>query len=323
MWQLIDVARRTEINALVIDVKDDRGLVLYPSSVPLAGEIGADTSMTMSRASIRAVLDSMRVLKIYPIARIVVAKDPLLARQRKDLSIRRADAPSRPWLDRQGRPWLDPHQDEVWRYAAALGCEAVKLGFSEVQFDYVRFPDDPRIAREATYPLAEGRTRSVVIREQLGKLRAWISPLGVPVAADVFGLTTSVSTDMGIGQEWEMFVDQVDVVLPMTYPSHYAPGSYGISSPNAHPHAVISRALEDAARRSSRVPGAAEVIPWYQDFTLGSPHYGAAEIRAQIRAGYDHGVLSWILWNPGSRYTLNALLTGGAAERGGDSVITP
>ena len=307
MWELIDIAKRTEVNALVIDVKDDRGLVLYRSSVPLANEIGADTVYPTRLSRIRAVLDTMRAHEIYPIARIVVAKDPLLARAKSSWAVKRADDPARPWLDKNGTPWLDPHYDGVWLYAAELACEAVALGFSEVQFDYVRFPDEKRLWREATFPLSNGRTRATVVREQLLTTRERLRPLGVPITADVFGLTTSDTTDMGIGQRWEDFVDAVDVVLPMTYPSHYAPGSYGISAPNSQPYAVIDKALDDAKRRSAGIAGAAKIIPWYQDFTLGPPRYGAEHIRAQIKAGMDNGIPDWILWNPRSQYTTSAL----------------
>ena len=304
--QLIGVAEETEINALVIDVKDDRGFVLYPSSVPLAHAIGADTVRPMSLVRLRAFLDSMYAQHVYPIARIVVAKDPLLAQARLEWAIKRK-SDLQPWLDKNGKPWLDPHHREIWQYAADLAREAYSLGFSEVQFDYVRFPDEQRLISEAIYPLAQGRLRAQVIREQLGFLRATLKPLGIPVTADVFGLTATDTTDMGIGQRWEMFVDQVDVVLPMVYPSHFARGTYGLSSPNAHPYTTVTRALKDVTRRSAKVPNAAKVIPWYQDFTLGPPHYYADHVRAQIKAGYDNGFQSWILWNPRSVYTLEAL----------------
>jgi len=305
---LIGVAKRTEVNALVIDVKDDRGFVLYRSSVPLAREIGADTAdgHWMSGAKLRAVLDTMAAHKIYPIARIVVAKDPLLAQKKLDLAIKRK-SDLKPWLDKNGKPWLDPHQRVVWQYAVDLAREAHELGFSEVQFDYVRFPDEKRLISETIYPLANGRTRAQVIRDQLGFVRSALKPLGMRVTADVFGLTATDTTDMGIGQRWEMFVDQVDVVLPMIYPSHFARGTYRLRNPNAHPYQTIDHALKDAIARSDSVPNAASVIPWYQDFTLGAPRYGAAEIRAQKKAGYDNGFQSWILWNPKSNYTVAAL----------------
>jgi len=305
---LIEVAKKTEVNALVIDVKDDRGFVLYRSNVPLAREIGADTAdgHWMSAAKLRAVLDTMIANDIYPIARIVVAKDPLLAHKKLELAIKRK-SDLKPWLDKNGNPWLDPHQRVVWQYAADLAREAYDLGFSEVQFDYVRFPDEKRLVAETAYPLANGRPRAQVIREQLGFLRSSLKPHGMRVTADVFGLTATDTTDMGIGQRWEMFVDQVDVVLPMVYPSHFARGTFRLRNPNAHPYKTIDNVLKDVIARTKAVPNAAKIIPWYQDFTLGPPHYYAEQIRAQKKAGYDNGFQSWILWNPKSNYTVAAL----------------
>ena len=305
VWQLVDVARRTEVNTLVIDVKDDRGYVLYRSAVPLAHRIGADTTQPMPARRMRALLDTMRAAGIHPVARIVVAKDPLLASRRHDLAVK--DRAGAAIVDSHGIPWLDPHQRDVWVYAADLAEEAVKLGFNEVQFDYVRFPDEPRMMQRAVFALAGGRTRDLVIREQLAYLHARMRAVGAPMAIDVFGLTTTKRGDLSIGQRWEAFADEADVVQPMTYPSHYAHGDYGIDRPNAHPYDVISRALHDAVARNQRVTNAAEIVPWYQDFTLGAPHYGVAQVRAQMQAGYDAGVRSWMLWNASSRYTVKAL----------------
>ena len=306
MSQLIDLAKKTEVNALVIDVKDDRGFVLYKSRVPLAVEIGADTNSAMSHRKLRAILDTMTAHSIFPIARIVVAKDPLLASKKLDWAIKRRDN-LQPWLDKNGNPWLDPHHQEVWKYAADLAKEAYELGFSEVQFDYVRFPDEKRLVRESVYPLANGRLRAQVIREQLGYIRSYLKPTGMPVTIDVFGLTATDTTDMGIGQRWEMFIDQADVVLPMVYPSHFAPGTYKLGNPNAHPYSTIDHVMKDAKRRTANIPNAAKIVPWYQDFTLGPPRYYAEHVRAQKKAGYDNGFQSWILWNPGSRYNEAAL----------------
>ena len=197
----------------------------------------------------------------------------------------------------------------MWKYAADLATEAVALGFSEVQFDYVRFPDEPRLQREAAYSLANGRSRAQVIREQLGYVRERMDSIAVPMAIDVFGSTTSVTTDMGIGQKWEMFADRADIVMPMEYPSHYPRGTYGIPVPNAAPYAVIYRALKYGIARNEKITGAAQIVPWYQDFTLGKPKYGVEQVREQIRAGHDNGIESWVLWNASSRYTEGALGT--------------
>lgn len=307
MWELIGVARRTEVNALVIDVKDDRGFMLYRSAVPLARVIGADTNTPMSHRRMRMVLDTMRAHGIYPIARIVVAKDPLLAEHRQQWAIRRRSDTSQVWLDRNGKPWLDPTHRQVWEYAADIAAEAVRLGFSEVQFDYVRFPDEDRVIREGHYAKLNGRIRAQVIRDQLDYLAGRVRPLGVPNTIDVFGLTATDTTDMGIGQKWELFIDRADVVLPMVYPSHYAPGTFKLANPNARPYETIARSLADMKARTRGIANAAKIVPWYQDFTLGPPRYGAAEVRAQIRAGEDNGIPDWILWNPRSVYNLGAL----------------
>jgi hypothetical protein len=320
MWELIDVAKRTEVNALVIDVKDDRGLVLYRSNVPLAHEIGADADRLISYARMRAILDTMRAHNIYPIARIVVAKDPLLAERKREWAVKRK-GDGTVWLDKSRKPWLDPTHPEVWKYAADLAAEAVRMGFSEIQLDYVRFPDEDRIIYEGEYAKMNGRVRAQVIRDQLAYIRGLMRPLRVPMTIDVFGLTATDTTDMGIGQRWEQFVDQADVVLPMAYPSHYARGTYGLRNPNASPYATINNTLKDAKRRSQGIPGAAKLVPYYQDFTMGSPRYGAAQIRAQMKAGYDNGVRGWVLWNPGSRYTFGALRPEGAGD--GDDTLRP
>ena len=308
VWKLVEVAKTTEINALVIDVKDDRGLTLYQSDIMIAKEIGAGADgHAMSRARLKMLMDSLRANNIFAIARIVVAKDPLMAIKKPEWSIRKKVDSSQPWHDKKGRPWLDPHHLEVWQYATDLGMEALSLGFSEVQFDYMRFPDEDGLKKQATFPLAAGRRREEVIRQQLDTCQKQFHAVGARLTGDVFGLTSTAIDDMGIGQKWESFVDKLDVVLPMSYPSHYARQSYGLANPNANPYETIKHSIGDCIRRSAGVPGAAKLMPWYQDFTLGKPRYGKAEVRAQIQAGYDLKVYDWVLWNPSSNYTIEAL----------------
>jgi hypothetical protein len=200
----------------------------------------------------------------------------------------------------------------VWDYHVDLAREVVRAGFPEIQWDYVRFPDAPEALRaRSVFPGADGRTRTQAIRAFLGYSREALAPEGVLVTADVFGVTTSYRRDVGIGQIWEEFIDQVDAALPMVYPSHYWTGSFGYETPNAYPYEIVRRALRDAVSRSAKVEGAGAVRPWLQDFSLGQPVYEAPEIRAQIQATYDAGVKEWILWNPGSRYTESALMPRG------------
>ncbi len=304
MTALIDLADRTEINAFVIDIKEADGQVTYRSSVPLVRRIGANQIAPIR--DVRALLARLREHGIYPIARIVVFKDPTLAAARPDWAIQTADR--RLWRDQHGVAWVDSYNRNVWDYNLALAREAIALGFSEIQWDYVRFPDVPAAyMRTAVYPAREGRSRQQAIREFLRWTREQLSPLGVQVTADVFGVTTSSPGDVGIGQHWESMSDVTDVLLPMVYPSHYPRGSFGIRHPNAAPYHTVLTAMRYAVRRSGRIENAATVRPWLQDFTLGQPVYRAAHVRAQIQAVYDAGLDEWVLWNASSRYTPGAL----------------
>lgn len=301
--RLIDIANTTEINAFVIDVKEV-GEISYRTAVPLAHAIGAGRPYVRN---MRAVLDQLKANGIYPIARIVAFRDPVLAEARPELAVQNVDG-SGVWQDTHGHKWVDSFNRDVWDYNIAIAREAVALGFSEVQWDYVRFPDVPLAhMRTAEWPARNGRTKEDAIREFMLYSRAQLADLDVPVTADVFGLTVSAHDDMGIGQLWEKMVDATDALLPMVYPSHFARGSYGIGEPNAEPYETVRTALTHARRRTDNVDGAARVIAWLQDFTLGPPRYGPWHVRAQIRAVYDAGYEEWVLWHPGSNYSTAAL----------------
>src|SRR6059058_1149606 len=309
LWQLVRLADETEVNAFVIDVKDDTGCLLYPSSVPTAQQIGANTCVRAKDA--RARLDTLATHGIYTIARIVVAKDPLLAERKPAWSVKERDTGGL-WRDRINIAWVDAYNDSVWIYSAQLAAEAVRMGFQEVQFDYVRFPDEPR-ERMATaiFPAHRpGVTQRDAVRAHVALLKDRLRPLGVPVTFDIFGLTASVTTgDLGIGQVWEDFVRVADVVLPMVYPSHYYRGAFGYAWPNGQPYHIVRSALTDALHRSRPLPGSAEIRPFLQAFTLGRrlPRYTPFEIREQIRAAEDLGITSWVLWNPRSVYQRGSL----------------
>ena len=309
---LTELARRTEINTFVVDIKDATGYVSHPTQVPLAKEIGATGEIRIP--NLRVLLARLEEAGIYPIARIVIVKDPLIAAARPHLAVQ--DTAGGAWSDDKGIVWLNPYNREVWEYHVAIAREVAEMGFPEIQWDYVRFPDAPASAmRRAYFPGGAGRPRPQAIREFLAYSRETLEDMDVQVTADVFGVTTSFNRDVGIGQVWESFIDVVDVALPMVYPSHYWKGSFGYDKPNSHPYEIVREALEDAVRRSALVEGAGTTRPWLQDFTLGPPRYEAPEVRAQIQAAYDVGIDEWILWNPGSRYTEAALEpVGGFAE---------
>ena len=298
--ELIRLADETEVNALVIDLKDDTGYLTYSSRVPTALAIGATKELRARDTEAR--VREMLAHGIYPIARIVVAKDPLLAERKPGWAIQSRDGGL--WRDRRGTAWVDAFNDSVWVYAAQLAAEAVRMGFAEVQFDYVRFPDEPRARMaSAVFPARRpGETTRQGVQRNLRLLRNRMRALDVPMTLDVFGMTTVMTGDMGIGQVWEDLVSSSDVVLPMVYPSHYSAGMYGAPSPNAEPYLVVRRALEDGLRRSALLERPASIRPYLQAFTLGVPRYTGAHVRAQIQAAADVGIDSWVLWNPRSDY---------------------
>ncbi len=301
---LIDLATRTEVNTFVIDIKDASGYVSYPTEVMTAREVGADQEIRIR--DLMGLLERLQVAGIYPIARIVIVKDPLLIHARPEWAVQ--DTAGGVWVDSKGFVWSNLHDQRVWDYHIELAKEAAAIGFPEIQWDYVRFADAPQEDLDrAVFPGAEGRRRRDAVEAFLRYARAELEDSGVAMTMDVFGATTSAQSDVGIGQYWEAFIGSVDVALPMVYPSHYWVGSFGIQDPNGHPYEIVRAALVSGLQRSRAVEGAGVTRPWLQDFTLGAPRYEAPEVRAQIQATYDAGIDEWLLWNPSSRYTESAL----------------
>lgn len=308
--RLVDLADRTEVNAFVIDVKDVTGEVSYASRVPLARQVGATDRLRI--ADVRERLERLREHDIYPIARIVVFKDPLLANARPEWAIQRSDGSV--WADNKDVAWVDSFNRDVWDYNIELAREAIALGFSEIQWDYIRFPDAPAsYLREAVYPARDGRTMSDGIREFMIYSGERLADLDVPLTADVFGVTTSAG-DIGIGQVWEKMSDVVDVLLPMVYPSHYPRGSWNFPNPNAAPYQIVKKAMDHGVRRSAKIESAATIRPWLQAFSMGTPDYTPRYVRAQIDAVYDAGLTEWILWSPSARYNPESFASASGEE---------
>lgn len=303
LTQLLALADSTEINTFVVDIKDATGFVSHESAVATAVEIGANGQRRIG--NLRGLLERLHAHGVYPIARIVVVKDPLLIAARPDQAVQ--DTAGGVWIDSKDFVWLNLWDRRNLDYHLELAHEVAALGFPEIQWDYIRFPDAPQsdMAR-AVFP-GETGPRPDAVRAFLEAARTDLQAIGVRSTADVFGVTTTFRRDVGIGQVWESFIDVVDAALPMVYPSHYWTGSFGFEHPNARPYEIVREAMADALQRSAAVPNAGEVIPWLQDFSLGQPRYGAPEVRAQIEAVHDAGIPHWILWNPGSRYTAEAL----------------
>lgn len=305
MAELVRIADATEINAFVVDLKESDTYLTYDSTaIPLALEIGAD-----KRPASRwmpALVDTLRAHGIFPIARIVVFKDRALAETRPELAIRSTSGAV--WRDRKGVAWVNPYDHRVWDYNIAIAREALDMGFAEVQWDYVRFPDVTATMRATmAYPGSGGKSRAENIREFISYSKSKLADYQVRITADVFGLSTHVEGDVEIGQRWEDVITSADAVLPMVYPSHYATGLYGFAKPIANPYQIVRLALTDAVERTRFVKDSTgkpvgEVMGWLEAMSIRGASYGVAEVRAQIQAAYDAGVKSWALWNPGSKF---------------------
>ncbi|HEX8695818.1 MAG TPA: putative glycoside hydrolase [Longimicrobium sp.] len=308
MRELIRVADETEINAFVIDVKESDTYLTHDSTgIALAREIGAD--QRPGSKWLPQLVDTLQAHGIYPIARIVVFKDRMLAEKKPELAIRHVDGSV--WLDQKGKPWVNPYHRTVWDYNVAIAREALDMGFAEVQWDYVRFPDVVEARRRTmAFPGAGGKSRADNIHDFIVYSKQQLAQYQVPVTADVFGLVTHLEGDVGIGQNWEQVITAADAVLPMVYPSHYYAGMYGFARPNAHPYEIVRISMQDAVERTRFVQQqgkkTGEIVPWLQAFTADYLHdgltYGAGHVRSQIQAAYDAGLKSWVLWNPGSNY---------------------
>ena len=298
MHHLIGIADSTEINAMVIDIKDEFGLNWHSSDPLLQKNAGTQTKV----GDLKGLVDTLRAHGILPIARIVVFKDSVAARMNPEHTIRTADGT--PWRDKKGITWVNPYARAIWEYNFRVGDEAIRLGFGEIQFDYIRFPEPYKSLPPQVFPESQGRSKPDVLNDFLKTAHARYSAQGVRTTADIFGLVTTVQGPLEVGQDWEKISPAIDVVLPMVYPSHYPHGSFGIPSPNADPEKTVFIAITSARRRDAKlgVTTPEHVRPWLQAFTLGSPHYGPAEIEAQKRAVYDAGYDGWVLWNPGSKY---------------------
>jgi hypothetical protein len=296
--KMIGIADRTEINAFVIDVKDDLGLITYDADVPLAKELGTVESRIKD---IDSLIAKLREHSITPIARVVCFKDDTLVSKRPDLAVRSNKGGS--WKDNKGHNFLNPYNHEVWEYVVQVAEDASRHGFREIQFDYVRFPSDGPIS-QAVYP-GEYSSKEDAIAGFLAYARQRLEKLGVWVSADVFGLTVYVKDDMGIGQKIEKISQNVDIVCPMPYPSHYNPGSYGIANPNASPYETITHAMQDTKRRLAGTGAMGR--PWLQDFSYRGVTYGVEEVKSQIKAAEEQGFTEWILWNASNNYTEGAL----------------
>jgi len=296
--ELIDLIEQTELNAIVVDMKNDRGWLAFPSALPEA---------KASKAYQREVMDVHRFLalcrekEIYTIARVVLFKDPALVAAYPAWAVHTAD--DQLYVDTEGSTWLDPYRVEVQDYLVALAKEVAGLGFDELQFDYIRFPSDGP-ARQAKYSQESTKeSRCTTIREFCARLRRELEPYGVLISADLFGLTVWVDpeNDMGIGQRVIDIAPSVDYLSPMLYPSTFISGNLGLDNPMLYPYEVVYRSCVELSKRTTT-----RVRPWLQHYSWKGVDYGSEELRLEKQAADDAGTYGWMFWHAGGRYNANA-----------------
>ncbi|OGF63417.1 hypothetical protein A2662_04735 [Candidatus Giovannonibacteria bacterium RIFCSPHIGHO2_01_FULL_45_33] len=304
--QLVDFIKKTEINSLVIDVKDYTGTVSFDTQSPRIKDEGSEEVRV---SDMREFLAELHAAGIYVIARITVFQDPYYAKRHLSIAVQTKNGAL--WKDRKGISYLDPGAKEFWDYIIEIARASEKAGFDELNFDYIRFPSDGNMS-DIAFPVsgAEAKNKSAVLDKFFSylhkELREGPNALSTPISADVFGMVTSNFDDLNIGQLLEPIASHFDFVAPMVYPSHYPPTFQGFKNPAAHPYEVVLFAMEKGVGRlQAPTSTPTKLRPWLQDFDLGTD-YGVAEVRAQIKATYDAGLTSWMIWDASNKYTQNA-----------------
>jgi len=312
---LIELASSTEINAVVIDVKDFSGHVAYDTKLPQVEKYKAKQIRIKDIASL---VQKLHDENIYVIARMSVFQDPILANARPDLAVlsrskilSQSTSSSSLWTDNWGLSWADPSAKEVWKYNASIAKDALSYGFDELNFDYVRFPSDGDLS-DMVFPSWDEKTeKHLIIKDFFKYLRQELP--GARISVDLFGLSTISPDDLGIGQVIEDEYAYFDYVCPMVYPSHYAFGFSGYPIPSEHPYEVVERSMKGALKRLNDFNKVnnknAKLRPWLQDFTLTVP-YDAEKVKLEIKAlkdvlGKDYN--GFMLWNSQNVYTKEAL----------------
>ena len=303
----LDLLRETELNTLVIDIKGDRGMIPYRSSIPLATEIGAQRITTVK--DMRGLIESLKNEGIYTIARIVVFKDNLLANHRPDLAVK--DLNGRLWHDREHLAWVDPFKKEVWEYNIEIAVEAAQQGFDEIQFDYIRFPDGLPV-RFSMPNTMENRVKA--ISGFLMEARKKLLPYNVFLSADIFGYVCWNLNDTSIGQTLESVAPHLDYLSPMLYPSGFQYGIPGYRIPTKHPYEIVYLTLKKAQERTGLSPF--RFRPWLQafrDYAFDRRFFEEREIREQINGVERFGSHGWLLWNPQNIYSREGLKRKGSS----------
>jgi hypothetical protein len=297
-------AKKNNYNSVVVDIKDYSGYVSYKTGNELISKYGAEGQPRIS--DIDGLLKMLKEEGMYTIARVTVFQDSVLSKGNPDWAIK-SKATGKLWRDKKGLAWMDPASKEVWDYNMTIAKDALKRGFDEVNFDYVRFPSDGKLS-DMQFPVWDGKSEKRQVmqdffaytREAMGSSR---------ISADLFGLVVVREDDMGIGQVLEDALPYFDAVAPMTYPSHYEVGFLGYKNPAAYPYEIMKYSLEKAAQRAgASTSSVAKIRPWFQAFDMGAV-YGEKEIAEQGRALEETAAGNelfdgYLLWDPANTYTM-------------------
>ncbi len=299
MAQIVDLIKKTELNAVVIDIKDYSGLVLYDSQVPL---VMALKNKDNRLGDVKKLVDYLHKNNIYVIARQTVFQDPVLAEKNSQWAIKSQRGGL--WRDKKGLAWVDPTKKEVWKYNLAIAKEAASFGFDELNFDYVRFPSDGNMA-DTLYD-EENKMKYEVMGEFYRFLNTNFRDDPIWISLDLFGFTMEKDgvDDMAIGQRIADAVDNADYICPMMYPSHYPSGHLNLANPAENPRAVFENGMSLGTPKF--VGHRAKVRPWIQAFDLGAV-YDAKKIRTQIEVVEKYTDAGWLLWNASNRYSSEGL----------------
>ncbi len=314
---LVKLISETEINSIVIDIKDYSGKLVFPI---VNKELKAYGSEDIRVKDLQDFIEMLHKKGVYVIGRVAVFQDAYFVRLRPDLAVKNK-AGTQVWKDRKGISWIDAGSKEYWDYIILIAEESRKIGFDEINFDYIRFPSDGNM-QDISYPWSSTTPKSIVLKNFFEYLSENLKDSGLKTSADLFGMTTSATDDMGIGQILENALPYFDYISPMVYPSHYPENFEGYKNPEAHPYEIINLSMKSAIDRANIMDNgiastspntpliigktASKLRPWLQDFGLKMT-YGANEVRAQIKATNDLGLSSWLLWSASNKYTRGAL----------------
>jgi hypothetical protein len=320
--KLAKLIGETELNAVVIDIKDYTGTVSFTTGNPEIDKLGGGGCKV---ADMQDFVQELHDKNIYVIGRVTVFQDPLYVKAHPELSVKRK-SDGGIWKDRKGISFIDVGAKPFWDYIISIATSSYAAGFDEINFDYIRFPSDGDM-KDINFTHTGTIAKKEMLRQFFAYLDSKLAGTGIVTSADLFGMTTTNTDDLGIGQVLEYALINFDYVCPMIYPSHYPPTFNGWPDPNKVPYEVVKFSMDAAVARdeflyaeistttASTTPNLGlmkrvnplQLRPWLQDNDY-PVHYTAEMVRKQIQATYDASLTSWMLWDPANTYTKEALL---------------